>query len=125
MNNSIKNIKNCKVNSVWKRAMPKVQTNECMLVIGVKKENSVLNEYEDVNITFNYNYEKLEKLSKHELERVYFSYGMADIDIFYSDADKKYAIEWSPMDGCYWTFYITKKDFNSILGSLAPESDKM
>ena len=56
-------------------------------------------------------YEELKELASGKRERVYAAYGMADIDIFKSEKENKYCIEWSPNEASYNYYYFEKKDF--------------
>ena len=117
--------KNCRIFGVYKRIRANVVLNEYLVEIVIDKENSCFSDYINIKLLKSNLYDELKELISGKRERVYAAHGMADIDIFKSDRENKYCIEWSPNEASYNYFYFEKENFeNDFVMAFMPDEEK-
>lgn len=113
--NRFKTYKNCEFVSVYKR-LPDSR-NEYLIRLRVREnKDDLFGDLKEVIISSSKLLEGLNKVKNKEINRAYFSYMMADIDVYFYD--KHYIIENSPTDASYISYYLTKKDFDNLINCL-------
>lgn len=107
--------KDCEISDVYKK-LPLDIYNSYLIHLRIPKENSSFSDYHDIKIDCSEFKEKLFELKNDEIERCYFAHGMCDIDFY--KIKNGYEIDWSPVDGVYMMFQLSKKEFDRLLKML-------
>jgi hypothetical protein len=126
MDDRFHNYKDCRILGVYKRIRANVKLlNEFLIEIAINKEDSCFSDYINIKLGKSNLYEELHELMSGKRERVYAAYGMADIDIFKSERENKYCIEWSPNEASYNYYYFEKEDFEKdFIMAFMPDEEK-
>ena len=126
MDDRFHNYKDCRILGVYKRIRANVKLlNEFLIEIAINKEDSCFSDYINIKLGKSNLYEELKELASGKRERVYAAYGRADIDIFKSERENKYCIEWSPNEASYNYYYFEKEDFEKdFIMAFMPDEEK-
>lgn len=110
-------VQNCELLHVYKR-LPML-FNEYTIELVSAREDSCFNDYHKIKIQSSKLYEELLKLKEGKIERCYFAYNMADIDIY--TRDNKYIIMNSPTEASYHEYELSASEFDKLLNILKSE----
>lgn len=111
---------------VYKRIRANIKIlNEFLIEIAINKKDTYFSDYINIKFSKSNLYEELKELASGKRERVYAAYGMADIDIFKSEKENKYCIEWSPNEASYNYYYFEKENFEKdFIMAFMPDEEK-
>lgn len=126
MDDRFHDYKDCRILGVYKRIRVNTKIlNEFLIEIAIDKKDTCFSDYINIKLSKGNLYEELKDLASGKRERVYAAYGMADIDIFKSEKENKYCIEWSPNEASYNYYYFEKEDFEKdFIMAFMPDEEK-
>lgn len=112
-----KDFEYCEYRGIYK----KLPSSNCTYQIDIyvkETPEAIFGEYHRIYINSSELKSKLQLFMDRKTERLYFSFGMADIDVFYNPYKEKYVIENSPCDSVYMSYYLSKEDIKRLLSDL-------
>lgn len=126
MDDRFHDYKDCRILGVYRRIRANTKIlNEFLIEIAIDKKDTCFSDYINIKLSKGNLYEELKELAFGKRERVYAAYGMTDIDIFKSEKENKYCIEWSPNEACYNYYYFKKEDFEKdFIMAFMPDEEK-
>lgn len=118
--------KDCRILGVYRRIRANTKIlNEFLVEIAINKTDTCFSNYINIKLSKGSLYEELKELSSGKRERVYAAYGMADIDIFKSERENRYCIEWSPNEASYNYYYFDNENFEKdFIMAFMPDEEK-
>lgn len=127
MDDRFHDYKDCRILCVYRRIRAnKKILKEFLVEIAINKKDTCFPDYINIKLSKSNLYEELKELKSGKRERVYAAYGMADIDIFKSEKENKYCIEWSPIESSYNYYYFEKEDFEKdFIMAFMPDNEKI
>ncbi|MDF2790646.1 MAG: hypothetical protein K0S80_3747 [Neobacillus sp.] len=115
----MKSIDNWEIQDVYQR-LP-LLANQYLIKLYHKNPKESIPDYEEIIIQSSKFYDELLKLKQGKTDRIYFAYGMADIDFWTSNGD--YIITYSPMTCVNIYFKLSQDEYEKLLVATKPAKE--
>lgn len=107
-------ITGCSIIGLYKK-IPHMFGGYVMEIRFKKDDNDLFSEHKYIHFDQNKLLSDITKLMNGDTDRIYFTFGMGDIDIFKrGKRGDDYVIYWSPNDGIYHYYFFPEEEFEKL-----------
>lgn len=114
-------ITGCSIIGLYKR-IPHMFGGYVMEIRYKKYDKDFLSEHKYIHFDQNKLLSDIIKLINGDVDRIYFTFGMGDIEIF--KRNKEYVIYWSRNDGMYHYYFFSEEEFKNLKTWIELENSK-